>query len=373
MKILMLTCNASLLDGINRHILTIAPALQRLGVEVAVCTTHPAGEINAQLEERGVQTFSLHAPHGHALPILWRFYRVMRTYAPDLVHVHVCSFFVRVVLWCCFRSIPCVATIHGIGDNACRSEVPPSRKSWLSVFMTLPLAYTIYISDGVRRFFGGGDNTCVGYNPLPFIDESELVVSCNETMKVPKGVAIVGTACRFSDQKNPLAFVRVMCEIVQRHPTAHAVLLGDGASEMREAMILEVKIRNCSRRVHFLGYRQDAPDLIRSFSCFVMTSHWEGLPTALLEAMAAKTPIAFMEGEGGLIDLAELNRTEGPIGVVAPKGDEAALADGILRLLDHPEEARAMAERAFEVGMRHFSVESVVAKLMSVYREVLDA
>lgn len=366
MKILMLTCNASLLDGINRHILTIAPALRRLGVEVAVCTTHPAGELNAELEKRGVQTFSLNVPHGHALPILWRFWGVLHCYRPDILHGHVTSLLVGLV----GRMAVCryVETVHGIAD--------PGRswrgRGWGGGFRP-PVSYTCYISEGVRAAIKTSSRSGVVYNPLGLPFFTDTAGALQRRLGLSPRTRCIGTSCRVAAVKDPEAFIRVFCFVLEQRTDIQAVIMGDGDVDLIQRCRVIVSEKGLTPRVHFMGYVSDAVTLCRDLSCFVMTSRREGLPTALLEAMATKTPIAFMEGEGGLIDLAELNRAEGPIGVVVPKGDEAALANGILHLLDHPEEARAMSERAFEVGMRHFSVESVAAKLMDVYREVLNA
>lgn len=367
MKILMLTCNASLLDGINRHILTVAPALQRLGAEVAVCTTHSAGELNAELEKRGVQTFSLNVSHGHALPILWRFWRVIRRYRPDILHGHVTSLLVGLV----GRMVACryVETVHGIADPGHSLR---RGRGW-GRFFRPAVWHACYISEGVRATANAILKSSVVYNPLSLPSSADSVGMLQRRLGLPVDTRCIGTSCRLAAVKDPEAFIRVFCLVLERRADIQAVVMGDGDADLIQRCRAIVWEKGLASRVHFMGYVSDAATLCRDLSCFVMTSRREGMPTALLEAMAAKTPIAFMEGEGGLIDLAELNRTEGPIGVVAPKGDEAALADGILCLLDHPEEARAMAERAFEVGMRHFSVESVAAKLMSVYQEVLDA
>ena len=69
MRILMLTTNASLQDGINRHILSVAPALNaRGGVEVAVCTVMPRGEFSVALERAGVPKDMLKACPGGRVP-----------------------------------------------------------------------------------------------------------------------------------------------------------------------------------------------------------------------------------------------------------------------------------------------------------------
>lgn len=363
----MLTCNSSLLDGINRHILTVAPALQRLGAEVAVCTTHPSGELNAALGREGVRTFSLNAPNGHALPLLWRFWRVLRVFRPDIVHGHVTSLLVGLVCRVAGRACRYVETVHGIAD--------PRRRWWgrgVAWLFKPKVRYACYVSEGVRTAAKAPEGAAVVHNPLTEPPVG-AVGALQARLGLPPDTRCVGTACRLAAVKDPEAFTRVFCSVLRQRADAQAVIMGDGDDNLIQRCWAIVRANGLGGRIHFMGYVPDAATLCRDLSCFVMTSHREGLPTALLEAMAVRTPIAFMEGEGGLIDLAELNRTEGPIAVVLPKGDEQGLADGIVRLLDHPEEAHALAERAFAVGCRHFSVESVASKLMAIYRKVANA
>ena len=117
MKVLMLTTASSLMDGINRHILTIANALHKVGnCKIAVCTVFPEGELNKALKDAGVTCFSLNARSGHDFRVLMAFYKLMRTYQPDVVHCHVMALFERIVSSVCFRHLKYVNTIHGISD-----------------------------------------------------------------------------------------------------------------------------------------------------------------------------------------------------------------------------------------------------------------
>ena len=102
-----------------------------------------------------------------------------------------------------------------------------------------------------------------------------------------------------------------------------------------------------------------------------MTSIWEGLPTSLLECMAIKTPIAFLEGAGGLQDLVQYNKMEGPIGVTAVPGNIEEFANKITKLIQDPVMARQYAERAYVVGKKYFDIESVADKLVQLYIKIL--
>ena len=77
-----------------------------------------------------------------------------------------------------------------------------------------------------------------------------------------------------------------------------------------------------------------------------------------------------MEGVGGLEDLSELNRLEGPFGLVTPKGDVDIMAEQIGMLIEQEKQQTLLAERAYQVGKKHFNVDSVVNKLFGIYKKV---
>ena len=370
MRILMTVSSSSLMDGIDRHILAIAPALNALPeVEVGVVTLHPWGDVNDALKAAGVKCWALECANGHQLKVVPRFRRVMREFRPDIIHIHEMCFFEAVAHKWLYPRVKRVVTIHGISDPETRI---PLRTRLLRLFGFYSLCRLVtskradacvYISKGVRQSYRPGDVLAtVAYNPMPFMPRTR--------MPRPAGVRVIGTACRVDDVKDPLAFTRVMGEVTKRMPNTEAWIIGDGS-----------RLEDCRRlaaergydKIKFWGQRNDAKDLIAKMDCFVMTSKREGMPGALLEAMSVKTPVAFMEGEGGLQDLAEMNRTEGPFAVVVPPGDEAAMVDGICALLNDPPQAEAYANRAFEVGRRHFELSVVVSQLAEVYRKVKGA
>ena len=78
-RVLFLTSNSSLADGISRHILNICSylATQKEKVEVAVCITHFRGDLSDALEKNGIKVYHLEAPNGHSLKIISHFNQVI--------------------------------------------------------------------------------------------------------------------------------------------------------------------------------------------------------------------------------------------------------------------------------------------------------
>ena len=123
-------------------------------------------------------------------------------------------------------------------------------------------------------------------------------------------------------------------ESVAADTEAHLVLAGDGP--LRAELDRRIATLNLGDRVHLIGNRDDVASLLRCADLFVFPSRTEGLPNALLEAMAAGLPIVTTDAPG-CRDLVTDERT----GLQVPYGDTSSLARAMRRLLDD----RALAGR----------------------------
>jgi glycosyltransferase involved in cell wall biosynthesis len=118
--------------------------------------------------------------------------------------------------------------------------------------------------------------------------------------------------------------------------------------------------------LHFLGHREDVRDLLSVYDIFVLPSLSEGMPLALLEAMAAGVP-AVATRVGGVSEVIENGKT----GLLVPPGDSRALADGIATLLENPALATELGEAARQVAVSRFSLERMVRAYQDIYAELI--
>lgn len=374
MKILMLTSDSGLMDGINRHIVNVAPSINSMDdYEVAVCTVSPRAELSIALESKGVKTYSLNASNGHDFRIFSSFIKVMVDFNPDIVHSHLMAFYEKILLSTFYRKKKYVLTVHGISDILEHEPFRIKLDRWLNSIFSIRYDAICYISKGVRQHLCG-DKTQEGiytvYNPIDFSHPSVKSHNLHKIIGVADETPIIGTSCRLARVKNPEMFTQVMCRVLQINESVHAVVIGDGAEDIKEQINSIVSNSSVQDRFHFLGYRQDAPELVADLSCFVLTSISEGMPTSILEVMARHTPFAMMEGNGGLKDIAEINELEGPIGVIVQKGDTETMATEISRIVEDESYGKKMADNAFRVGKKYFDIKSVTKQLIEVYQSV---
>jgi len=157
---------------------------------------------------------------------------------------------------------------------------------------------------------------------------------------------LIGTVARMTAQKNPFMFVDAAAIVLRTLPDSRFVWCGSG--DLFDAVQARVRSLGIEHACRLLGHRDDAGQVTAALDLFWLTSDYEGMSCALLEAMALHVPIA-ATSVMGTADLL------GPhSGVLIPPGDAAALAEATLMLARDPDRRRTLAEVAYlrfaEVG-----------------------
>lgn len=171
---------------------------------------------------------------------------------------------------------------------------------------------------------------------------------------------IVLTVARLVEEKGHRYLIRAAVDV----PDAVFLLAGEGSE--RPALETLARDLGVHHRVRFLGRRSDMPLVFGIADLFVLPSSSEGLPLALLEAMALGVPVVATNIDGNA-DLVVPERT----GILVSPEDPAALSSAIRRMLGRPGEARAMAEEGVKRARDEFSTDRMVQRTAEVYEEVL--
>lgn len=139
----------------------------------------------------------------------------------------------------------------------------------------------------------------------------------------------------FKRQKGHVYLIEAAAEVLPLHPEACILLIGDG--ELKPEMERRVQAAHIADAVRFLGSRHDVARILAASDLFVLPSLWEGLPMALLEAMASGLPcIATTVSGTRQVIVPDVT------GLLVPPGNTPALRDAMLTMLTAPEGARPM-------------------------------
>lgn len=171
---------------------------------------------------------------------------------------------------------------------------------------------------------------------------------------------LIGNVARLVPQKGQRTIVEAAPLVLERHPRARFVLVGDG--DGRPELEQAVAAAGLSNSFLFLGHRDDVPGLLASFEVFVLPSRFEGLCYAVIEAQAAGVPVVATP-VGGVRE----NVRDGETGVVVPPDDPVALAAAVNRLLEDRAEARRLAEAARDRALARYGLPRMVAETIALY------
>lgn len=172
-------------------------------------------------------------------------------------------------------------------------------------------------------------------------------------------LAVVGT---LKEQKGHRYIIQAGTEILVKHPDLHFLLIGDGP--LRQELETQVAEAALEEQIHFLGNRSDVPDLLAACDYFALPSLWEGLPMALIEAMASCLPIVATQVSGTQRAVIHME-----CGLLVPSGDSGELAGAIEVLLSHPERALAMGKAARERVEKCYSARAQAVSHIALFHQ----
>jgi L-malate glycosyltransferase len=177
-----------------------------------------------------------------------------------------------------------------------------------------------------------------------------------------KLVVVVGNM--HSDVKGYPWFIQAAAEVVNKYPRVRFLLVGDG--EMRPEFERLAQEAGVKQHVLFLGHRQDIPEILSCCDIGVLPSTAEGMPNAILEYLAAGLP-TIATSVGGSLEVIH----DGVTGLLVPPRDEGSLASAILRLLEDPELAEALASAGRKHVEENFSFARLISNMSGLYDELL--
>jgi len=164
----------------------------------------------------------------------------------------------------------------------------------------------------------------------------------------------------FRYQKDQDTVIKSLCYLDE---DIHLYLVGDG--DRRKELAVLVATLGLGKRVHFLGIREDVPQLLKATDIVVMSSHWEGFGLAAVEGMAAGKPVLASDVEG-------LRDVVSGAGILFAHGDPKALADKINELLADRTlyDARVRSGR---LRAENFDIHKMVKGYVGVYNSLMRA
>lgn len=183
---------------------------------------------------------------------------------------------------------------------------------------------------------------------------------------IPEDALVIGNVGYLVPHKDHENLLEAVAIVRKEGYDPWVVIVGSGP--LREDIERRAEELGLNDRLVLTGFRDDVPQLIKMFDLFALSSSEEGICSTLFEVMACETPIVASNPAG----VAEAV-LDGETGILVPIKDSAALARGILKMLNAPDRAREYADKALERVRKNFTVDRLTEKTLEVYDRVLES
>lgn len=361
--------------GAERHAVTMGAAMRSRGTAVLAALPLFEGlrRLVADFEEVGVRTTDLrpagpHQPHGRRLTAgSLHVAKLLRRFRPDVVHFSLPwpSAGFPELLTCASFGVPAVVVFHLVPDDPDGIDNRRILYAWARGRKQAWVAVSDHGGRVLERTFqmpaGGVHVIRNGISPAGAnaAGSSTALVESEDRQLGSPTVLAVG---RLDAQKGYVDLLKALSHLKAVNPSPRVLIAGEGPERATlEKLISSLALGDT---VRLLGSVSNVPELLQRAELFVMPSLFEGTPLALLEAIAAGTPVIAARF-GGVEEIVE----DGVTGLLAPVDDPAALSERIGWALDHAPEMAAMAQEAQRRSGR-FSAESMIDQTLQLMDQV---
>ncbi|MBM3423439.1 MAG: glycosyltransferase family 4 protein [Chlorobi bacterium] len=173
---------------------------------------------------------------------------------------------------------------------------------------------------------------------------------------------ILGNIAALTGHKDHITLINALSICLKKEYNCTLFILGDGNE--KKNILGEIKALGVENNVIMPGFRTDLQNFIGGFDLYVHSSMDEGLGTSIIDALANRIPVVSTDA-GGIPELLGNNE----FGLLVPKQNPQALAEGIIRMLDNRALRKNYEKKASERA-RQFTVEAMVEKTFQLYRKI---
>jgi glycosyltransferase involved in cell wall biosynthesis len=349
--------------GTPRTVQRLALGLAQRGRRVQVGSLFSAVDIAAELQAAGVPVVGFGIERRGVAAATRDLLRFLRTTSPAVLHTF--NFHANLlgrVVGAVLRLRGIVASERSVESAKARWRVGCDRATWrLAHRWTVNAAAVADVLRTRERIDAGRidiiptgiDLACFGARPRDRAFRASHGVADADHLSV-----CVGRLDRYKGHDNLL---EAFAGLSRERPRARLLLVGDG--RFRDALSVRARDAGLADRIHFSGSLGDVRPALAAADVFVQASDEEGLPGAVLEAMAMGLPVVATD-VGGTREAVN----DGVTGILVPARDPAALAVAVKRLIDDPGLAARFGSFGRKRVAEEFSSDRELALTEDVYR-----
>lgn len=347
--------------GAQSALLRLLAGLDRSTFEpVVACLYHGDAAVAQQIRALGITVVDLGMTHKGRLDALGRLYQLLRREQPTILHT-----------WLFHANLSgrILGRLTGVPIIICSERTMAMESEWRYHLNRWTIGYVdrvIAVSENVRQF-------CINHIGIPAekllviyngVDVASHAPLTREEARQQIGLDEDSFLLAVMSRLDPVKGVDMLIEAMLQVETGTLVIFGDGSE--KAALQKKAQAEGLELRVRWMGYRADATSLLPAFDLFVQPSLHEGMPNAVLEAMAVGLPVV-ATAVGGTPEVVQ----DAVTGCLVPAGDPTGLAQAIRRLQNEPVLRCKMGNAGRERVASHFALHNMIAQTTALYEELL--
>jgi glycosyltransferase involved in cell wall biosynthesis len=347
-----------------------SPSFLKGNYEMRLVYIRPHGDPEYDMVYRakniGVDLVDIPERGGFDPRTLWRVFREIQKFQPDIIHAHDYKTNILAVLLGRLFGARTMTTMHGYVSRGGRLEAYYRLDRWALPHMD----YVITVSDDLNQMLHslGIPKKQRSFVPNAIDHHQFTRHRSNEVARKKLGLHpsefIIGGVGRLAAEKGFHLLVHAVDQLIHAGANVKLVIVGEGDERPKlEAIISRLGRNNC---IELCGHRSDVRDLYEAFDVFALSSLREGLPNVLLEAMALEVPVVAtrIAGVPGLIEH-EKN------GLLIQPGSVDELTAALERLLRDAELRQRLAKAGRETIVSRYSFATRMRKIQAIYDQLL--
>ncbi len=296
--------------------------------------------------------------------------QAIRKHEVDLIHSHLPGQNFYSCIAGTLTSCRTLVTYHGPVELQDGESAKGKAKLW---FVRKTAGRTIVVCKMVKEILlkhgFRDDRISVIYNgidPAPYA--SPIKGTLRSDLGLGSDVRLVGMIANVRQSKGYDVFVRAAAEVCRRFPSAMFLGVGhvdEGLAHPIKKLVADLSLGD---KFIFVGFRADIPQILGELDVFVLSSTSEGMPLAVLEAMASRRAIVTTQC-GGIPEVVD----DGETGLLVPPSDPSALARAIGDLLSDHARALRLGVNAQAKFQKQFTLDGMIERYERLYLSQLEA
>jgi glycosyltransferase involved in cell wall biosynthesis len=359
--------------GAEQHLITLLGGLRAQHIDARVILLvephNPMNNYIAALNAQGVPIEPMVIRNHADITLTPRLRHALEALAPDIIHTHLIHADLYGTLAGRWMGVPSISSRHN--DDAFRYRATVrvvNRTLWRLTTAGIAISdaiaqFSVKIEgarpEQIHRIHYGLDTAI---RPL---DRTEAKRKLIAELKLPADAQLIGMVCRLIEQKGVRYGLDTFIQLAGNFPTAHLLVVGEGP--LRPELEASTHKAGLSNRIHFLGWRVDAPALMAGLDILLAPSLWEGFGLVLLEAMAQQTPIVASR-VSAIPEVVSDRET----GLLVDPRDVNGLKDAISELLKDSALRRHMGLMGRDRLETSFSATRMVRETIELYHTITD-